>query len=105
MSKPQLGRAARIAAATIWDLRAMGRRRTPRAMFDVDGAAEAERTMEDVSSIARRPHYAPCRGSSRRTVASARCIWTVASRREPTWSQPSPLEPANDSKVVLISMG
>ncbi len=38
------GSAGRLArAATIWDLREMGRKRTPRAVFDyVDGAAEAE---------------------------------------------------------------
>lgn len=41
---PALRRDARLTrAATVWDLRRMGRRRTPRAVFDyVDGAAEAE---------------------------------------------------------------
>lgn len=42
------GRVGRLArAATVWDLREMGRRRTPRAVFDyVDGAAEAELSMK-----------------------------------------------------------
>jgi L-lactate dehydrogenase (cytochrome) len=41
---PRISRAARVeAAATIWDLRRLALRRTPRAVFDyVDGAAEAE---------------------------------------------------------------
>lgn len=41
---PRLSRAARVdAATTVWDLRDLARRRTPRAPFDyVDGAAEAE---------------------------------------------------------------
>lgn len=42
--KPDLSRAARLRrATTIWDLRDMAKRRTPRAPFDyTDGAAEAE---------------------------------------------------------------
>ena len=42
--KPELGNAARLRRAnTIWDLRAIAKRRTPRAPFDyTDGAAEAE---------------------------------------------------------------
>ncbi len=58
---PAFGREAKLArAATIWDLREMGRRRTPRSVFDyVDGAAEAETTMnrsrEDFASIEFRP--------------------------------------------------
>jgi L-lactate dehydrogenase (cytochrome) len=45
--KPQLGKAARLrSATTIWDLRAMAKRRTPQAPFDyTDGAAEAEITL------------------------------------------------------------
>lgn len=44
MRPPRISRAARVeAAATIWDLRRLALRRTPRAVFDyVDGAAEAE---------------------------------------------------------------
>ncbi len=44
---PQLGQAARLGRAnTIWDLRAIAKRRTPRAPFDyTDGAAEAEITL------------------------------------------------------------
>lgn len=47
LRRPAFGRDARLArAVTIWDLREMGRRRTPRAVFDyVDGAAEGEITM------------------------------------------------------------
>ena len=45
--KPELGRAARLRrASTIWDLRAIAKRRTPKAPFDyTDGAAEAEITL------------------------------------------------------------
>src|SRR3954463_4458419 len=42
--KPEFSRAAKLRrASTIWDLRAMPKRRTPQAPFDyTDGAAEAE---------------------------------------------------------------
>lgn len=45
--KPEFSRAARLRrASTIWDLRDMAKRRTPRAPFDyTDGAAEAEITL------------------------------------------------------------
>lgn len=45
--KPELGREARLRrASTIWDLRDMAKRRTPKAPFDyTDGAAEAEITL------------------------------------------------------------
>ncbi|GAA1910444.1 quinone-dependent L-lactate dehydrogenase [Arthrobacter gandavensis] len=45
--KPQLGTTARLQrASTVWDLRDMAKRRTPKAPFDyTDGAAEAEITL------------------------------------------------------------
>ncbi|MEV8181220.1 alpha-hydroxy acid oxidase [Specibacter sp. NPDC078692] len=45
--KPEFSRASRLRrASTIWDLRDMARRRTPKAPFDyTDGAAEAEITL------------------------------------------------------------
>lgn len=45
--KPQLGAAARLQkASTIWDLRDLAKRRTPKAPFDyTDGAAEGEITL------------------------------------------------------------
>ncbi len=45
--KPEFGREARLGrASTIWDLRDMAKRRTPKAPFDyTDGAAEAEITL------------------------------------------------------------
>ena len=45
--KPQVGPAARLRrASTVWDLRDIARRRTPKAAFDyTDGAAEAEITL------------------------------------------------------------
>lgn len=47
-------------AATIWDLRRIGRRRTPRAAFDyVDGAAEAEITLRRSREVYRRVEFLP----------------------------------------------
>src|SRR5688572_17362040 len=47
-------------AATIWDLRRMGRRRTPRAVFDyVDGAAEAEISLRRSRNAFRRVEFVP----------------------------------------------
>lgn len=58
---PRLSREARVAgAATIWDLRRIGRRRTPRAAFDyVDGAAEAEITLRRSREVYQRVEFLP----------------------------------------------
>lgn len=58
---PRLSREARVAgAATIWDLRRIGRRRTPRAAFDyADGAAEAEITLRRSREVYQRVEFLP----------------------------------------------
>ena len=58
---PRLSRAARIeGAATIWDLRRLGRGRTPRAPFDyVDGAADAEIGLRRSRDAYRRVEFVP----------------------------------------------
>ena len=59
--RPRLGNRARLArAATIWDLRAIGDRRTPTAVFDyVDGGAEAEITLVRSRDDFRRVEFHP----------------------------------------------
>jgi len=61
MEPPALRRDSRLArAATIWDLRRMGQRRTPRAVFDyVDGAAEAEISLHRSREAFRRVEFVP----------------------------------------------
>lgn len=58
---PALRRDARLTrAATVWDLRRMGRRRTPRAVFDyVDGAAEAEISLHRSREAFRHIEFVP----------------------------------------------
>lgn len=58
---PALRREARLTrAATVWDLRRMGRRRTPRAVFDyVDGAAEAEISLHRSREAFRHIEFVP----------------------------------------------
>lgn len=58
---PRISRAARIeGAATVWDLRRLGRRRTPRAPFDyVDGAADAEIGLRRSRDAYRRVEFVP----------------------------------------------
>ena len=64
-------------AATVWDLRRMGRRRTPRAVFDyVDGAAEAEISLHRSREAFRHIEFVPassetCRRSTPRPQSSA----------------------------------
>jgi L-lactate dehydrogenase (cytochrome) len=58
---PTLGQAGRIeAAATIWDLRRLARRRAPRAVFDyTDGAAEAEISLRRSRQVFTRIEFVP----------------------------------------------
>ncbi len=59
--KPELGAAARLRRAnTIWDLRTIAKRRTPRAPFDyTDGAAEAEISLARARSAFRDLEFRP----------------------------------------------
>lgn len=61
MRPPRLSRRAKVAdAATIWDLRRLGRRRTPRAPFDyVDGAAESEVSLDRSRRIYQSVEFTP----------------------------------------------
>lgn len=80
LRRPSFGRQARLArAATVLDLRELGRRTTPRAVFDyVDGAAEAEislrRSREAYSEVVFYP-------SVLRDVAEVDTATTVLGRR------------------------
>ena len=58
---PGIGPEARLAsAASIWDLRKIARRRTPRAAFDyTDGAAEAEIALRRSRQAYRRVEFIP----------------------------------------------
>ena len=59
--RPGFGPEARLAsAASIWDLRKIARRRTPRAAFDyTDGGAEEEVTLRQSRDIYRRVEFRP----------------------------------------------
>lgn len=58
---PSLSRSSRVAeAATIWDLRRLAKRRTPRAPFDyTDGAAEAEVSLRRSRDVFERVEFSP----------------------------------------------
>lgn len=61
MKPARFGRRARVEeAATIWELRRVGRRRAPKAVFDyVDGAAEAEISLHRSREAYRRVEFVP----------------------------------------------
>jgi L-lactate dehydrogenase (cytochrome) len=61
LRRPGFGPEARLAsAASIWDLRTIARRRTPRAAFDyTDGAAEEEVTLRQSREAYRRVEFLP----------------------------------------------
>ena len=67
------------AAATIWDLRSVARRHTPRAVFDyVDGAAESETSLRRSREAYARVEFAP---SVLRDVANVDLSTTILGRR------------------------
>ncbi len=61
MKRPGLGPASRVAlAGSIWDLRRIAKRRTPRAPFDyVDGAAESEISLNRSRALYERVEFVP----------------------------------------------